>query len=951
MSWDWKELEKNNESESDSKDGLTYPADRTHDYPVKEPGSEASRHPSGLKRPSLSRSSLTPGKGSKRLKTSRDFSISDIRLVLNQTPMPTQPRKPVGGPFALDDDSDDDSDKTSAPPIRRSFPLGQPKIVPDATSTPTLQQCKAELLKKESERRRREALAKKKSADSISSTPVDTRRGFTLSQTVQRPLSGFGSGLQSKVPPVQKAKSPEVIDLDSEITTVSKGSAHSKILGEDEAHRNKDLFGEDPDDNRSGASAAQSAKRYDEAQQKAKLEALLAQSNEAAKKEERERNRERESRERARQAREQQLEAERAKKATDVRVQAEQRRVRQAEADAAQRARRIAAEELARANGLKLEADLEAEKHRKAEIAARRADRAAEEQKLAEKQPPKPSVLSEEQQRARDKRIRMVTERNRRLKEDDDGIKDVEEAVPDVEKLARPQPKSLSQQVREAKAATSIHDDDLRPPTRNRLGHVPASASLSNAFGSLAASSTPVNGLAGQVTGAKSIRSAISNKPERPLGQFKSCDANLMLWRDTEGKQFEEIIRLYKDLTGKQRSEDCIRRRFNQVKKAINLAKVPFDVVRESAKANEDAIAQLNAMIRTPEESSTQKSSASPSRTTPARRDSPIENRRPISSLISSSGPLRHIDTIQAAYADHEVVDRPTTGGKTIDSNFLWNMAENMAESYEQALNELDEQSDGESVIDPDNPEDYVHYTYTVHRKETFYEDLDSDDSDEEAAGWVPISDSFEDPAKANAAALLALLDIRGNGRAIADPLNTHMTWGTDQHGLAAHKLVNDKVGEVEVGIKRYLHKYPEKKLPASKKGWSEKVLYKVMERNVYTEKTTTTVQLEENDDLFGEPREEIREVERVVDKESQRPDLTSSLEQANHQAATYFASKAILQQANMSRTDRLRQDRVEELLGTLGEEELFHQQIEDDHGQKLMVWVEKATISGPRNI
>ncbi|KXT16643.1 hypothetical protein AC579_8048 [Pseudocercospora musae] len=443
----------------------------------------------------------------------------------------------------------------------------------------------------------------------------------------------------------------------------------------------------------------------------------------------------------------------------------------------------------------------------------------------------------------------------------------------------------------------------------------------------------------------------------RLSSEIAPLDAQLVRWRDT-GSEWSSIRESWHIATGVRPAVDTLKGRYEALKEIFQNTLIDDELLNDMVRGVPGAKEDVNGRIfKTPKP---------PFPRSPVRNDSAVEERplvlatrlprantdvaetRPVNGAAEQT---RRITNILDAYADHEEIERPTTGGKTIDASFLWYAAQNMAQGYEDACAQLDE-SDAESVIDPEEPQDYVYYTYVVHRQEIYNDDSDDDKGSDEEPEWEPVSRPYENLEKANKAVLANLTKIYAKRRPIADTHNLDMQTMTDENGMLSGSIVNPEVGEVNVAIKRYLHGYDaNKQLPQSKAHWIPKIYFRVMERTTVTEKTTENLPAEETDDLFGETCERVKVTEKTVEVERQRPDMTTSLEQANDWAAVYFAKTIVSQKANLNETDKLRQAKREKLLGLLDENELFQGSEFDDDGNKFEVWVEKATMSGPRNI
>ncbi|KXS94573.1 hypothetical protein AC578_7525 [Pseudocercospora eumusae] len=1090
---------------------------------------------------------------------------------------------------------------------RRAEALAKRGRAPESNGLP---QAKDEILK-ESERRRAEALAKRRQApenngsrqtlqdirtddgrlaearakrvqakESHASPPslLQTIRAETA-QRQKQPVSppslsrpALSSSKGSSQTLSATSEQDEIIFVGSKTTSRAREiAADSRDRKDASVQQDIDLFGEDLS---MIEDAARAPINFDDAAQKAKLDALFVESDQAAKHAEAERRREVERQDQAHLKRERQLEQERIKKAAEIKQRAEESRRKQSEVEAEEAARRSREKQLQDTLRLKREAETKATAQKKVAAEKREAERLAEEQKRAKEKPPKPSGLNDEQQRAREERIRKQQERNRKICTN---AEDFEIVVEDDEpETAQVQPKSLAQQAREAhqREAHSTSNTDVvvsvQSPTRST--NTPASLGRVTEVKAATSFDRPT----GQISGTKPPLPINVAKNGRSLGEVSFEDGKLLHWRDTDGKTFEDIARLYQTLTGKARPEDFLKRRTNLVRKALKVANVSWNLINELAKGNEDAKTQINALVdgnsayqqlkpqptttvsdqpagnrtshartsgnilpedaklleweaagenwtdivskfeqftgkvrsqntlrkrcrqvgkdiesagisgnlmallangdkaaqteintRCKEETSTESplpskvgsasgwkanSSRLPSEIAPldaqlvrwrdtgsewlsireswynatgvrpavdtlkaryealkevfqntliddellndmvlevpgAKEDvngrifrtpkppvpkSPVRNDSAVEAIpfvpatrvprantdVAETRPVngaaeqtRQITNILDAYADHEEIERPTTGGKTINASFLWDAAQKMAQGYEDACAQLDE-SDADSEIDPEDPQDYVYYTYVVHRQEIYNDDSDHDEGSDEEPEWEPVSTPYENLEKANEAVLANLTKIYSGRRPIADTHNLDLQTMTDENGMLSGSIVNPEVGKVNVAIKRYLHRYDaNKQLPQSKAHWIPKIYFRVMERRTVTEKTTENLPAEETDDLFGETSERVKVTEKTVEVERQRPNMTTSLEQANDWAAHYFAKTIVSQKANLNETDKLRQAKREELLGLLDENELFRGSELDDDGNKFEVWVEKATMSGPRNV
>ncbi|EME84767.1 uncharacterized protein MYCFIDRAFT_195732 [Pseudocercospora fijiensis CIRAD86] len=994
----------------------------------------------------------------------------------------------------MDDDSDDTSDGSPPAPLLQD-PL--PKPPADTISSETrkendLLQIREKILK-ESARRRAEALAQRRQAPESNGLPQnkqeiqresERRRAENVAKRrdASKSKANPPSPLQAiPAEAAQRQKRPVPLPpLSRPLSSSSKGNNQtlSATSGQDEIT----ILGSKTASRAPEILAETQPVPFDNAAQKAKLDALFVESDQAAKQAETDRRRELDRQDQAHLKRERQLEQERIKKAAEIKRRADDSRQKQAQVEAEEAARRAHEKQLQDALRRKHEAEAKVVAQKKAAAEKREAERRAEEQKRAKEQPPQHSVFSDEQQRARDERIRKQQERNRKMcTHADDSTIVVEDDEPHTTQL---QPGSLAQQAREARqmAALDTTHADVVDPVQLRSQSSLAQSSFGDVNGSKAATSfdRPMR----QIPGTKQSPVSGSTDFRRSLGEISFDDGKLLHWRDTDGKTFEDIARLYQTLTGKAQDEEFLKRRISLVKKALKLAKVSWNLTNELAKGNEDAKAQINSLVhgdsefRQPEPRPTPLAQPQPRgrdtshrraladilpedaklvawkaagddwtqiiskfeqftgklrsqdtlrkrcrqiekaiesarirgdlmerlangdkaaqteintlcaektgtsskvglapgwkantsrlppeiapldaqlvrwrdsgsewpsireswndatglrvavdtlkgryealkevfqntliddellndmvrgvpgakedvnkrifRATnpslprsPVRNDSAIEQ-RPLSrtnrmARSDSHGAetrpsnmaaeqFRSITSILDAYADHEEIERPTTGGKTIDANFLWHAAQNMALSYEEALEEADE-SETESEVDPDDPEDYVYYTYTLYRKDKYYtgesdEDEVEDDEDEveddedSDSQWIPVSAPFESLKKANAAVQAELLKVNPKRRPIVSLDNMNLTSGTDERGLKWAKFINDQVGEVEVAVHRTLLNYTDGKLPQSKVDWIPKHFYKVMERQTITEKSTSSVQRDPGDELFEE--------------------------------------------------------------------------------------------------
>ncbi|KAF7192690.1 hypothetical protein HII31_05962 [Pseudocercospora fuligena] len=440
--------------------------------------------------------------------------------------------------------------------------------------------------------------------------------------------------------------------------------------------------------------------------------------------------------------------------------------------------------------------------------------------------------------------------------------------------------------------------------------------------------------------------------------EIAPVDAQLVRWRDT-GSEWPSIRESWYDATGVRPAVDTLKGRYEALKEVFENTLVDDELLNKVVLgvpgAKEDVNGRIFGAPKPPlpkspvrNDSAVEERSLVPATRVP-RANTDVSETRPISAPAEQT---RRITNILDAYADHEEIERPTTGGKTINASFLWNAAQNMSQGYEDACAQLDE-SDAESEIDPEDPQDYVYYTYVVYRQEIYNDDSDYEEDSDGEPEWEPVSRPYEILEKANAAVMANLTKMYSKRQPIADTHNLNLQTCLDENGMLSGSIVNPQVGEVNVAIKRYLHKYDaNKQLPQSKAHWIPKIYFRVMERKTVTEEITETLPAETvEEELFEEPSQRIKITKKTVEIERQRPDMTTSLEQANDWAADYFAKTTVSQKANLNETDKLRQAKREKMLGLLDENELFRGEERDIDGDKFEVWVEKATMSGPRNI
>lgn len=405
---------------------------------------------------------------------------------------------------------------------------------------------------------------------------------------------------------------------------------------------------------------------------------------------------------------------------------------------------------------------------------------------------------------------------------------------------------------------------------------------------------------------------------------IRPIDAKLVSWRDSD-LEWSEVLVHYEEATGVLRSESTLRTRYREVKKELRDANVDPELIDLLAQGDSDAGEKIRRLVE-------------------RHRSQPIDVDREDTLVRAPTGTIRSLPTppssanasFQSQPESPAPVLRPTTGGKALNGEHMWMFQQHQAEVWQQS-----EEDDGISLIDPEDPEDYVYNVYRVLRREhTFQDELNGMLIDDQE--WIECSGEFEDIAEANQAAKDEAAITPIGGVKFLEGNYSSQSF-VNEHGCREIWIKNEEVGILQIVVHRTLRCYPDRILPESKAHWASKSYFVVYTRTETQSEATS----EEHDEALDE---KVITKTVTVTNDILRGSESYLLEQANERAAKQFAKLTTKSTGRLDRDDDNRREAVGLLLGELDEDQEFDKEGGEEGKGLVRVWVERISPTGPRN-
>ena len=431
---------------------------------------------------------------------------------------------------------------------------------------------------------------------------------------------------------------------------------------------------------------------------------------------------------------------------------------------------------------------------------------------------------------------------------------------------------------------------------------------------------------------------------QRNLGEILAQDIDLVKWRNT-GMKYKEIEQLFEKKYQQHKVENTFRSRYKQVKQAVEDKSISDALRGRVHEGSEEARQELNKILHGswPLPNATAPSNLPPSggkrltvkngpRTHPL--NSTSNEKQPSNVSPGPSFDSRNLPSSPAPETSQDQthqLERPHTGGKTMDEKAFKYYLEGLGEAWRQHA----EEEKARREPSPFTDDDYAPFAYQVQRRELSQEAIEAGEIIDDM-GWVACDQPFDALGEANKEAIKQIF--RGpEGRAPAvDPRDGFEHKIDINDGMAFHELRGKHGGLRHVQVIRFPRTLQRGVLPQSKDGWAVRTVFLVKQRTLKLPK----------DDMFGEVRERI--VETTVDYQ-----IYTDLDLANTAAIQKFVQMAFTPKSGHLTQRQIEiQEAEQQLTNELDEYGMFHENAKDDNGETVVdVWVEDAELVGPRNL
>ena len=574
----------------------------------------------------------------------------------------------------------------------------------------------------------------------------------------------------------------------------------------------------------------------------------------------------------------------------------------------------------------------------------------------------------------RDRRIKMMEERNTRLREAEEKeareSKEEQEGVLVLENHDRPDPRHGP--VHRRHSLDREQKRDSRAPTPSSPTTPKGPQSLSSAAGQALLARANVNGTnKSKPVPEKNSREYHYNHYGRQLSEILPEDIQLVHWRDN-GMRFQDVEVLFGKRFDSAKTVSTLRKRYKQVKEALKDAAVEHELLDSMLEGSREAAERVNRKVHGRRPIDLHVGSKEVERSAEGRgkndrgRAMASERQRdakghflPVAgesgggdvakpkATASGRSLIESFDssTTEATLAHEQLENRPQTGGKTMSAEVMKYYLESMAEAWEES-------HAAESISrepSPEREEDRRRFGFFVQRREITQGELDQGFELGDSYAWANCDDELEDVDAANAK---AAAESYCAPEAIETKIDLNRPFSnyceTLKHGCRFFKQAWEGAGEIEVRVVRGERYFRDGLQPQSKARWIGRTLYIINHRQVERAGYGG-----DDEDLFAEKKE--TDVTSLVGNS-----VYSSLEEANVDAIKHFVSIAfsptsghLTQRAIEVRAveDQLKAELEEAQMGK-EDEVVFWKEIESEDGKsRVEVWVAEIELKGPRNL
>lgn len=393
------------------------------------------------------------------------------------------------------------------------------------------------------------------------------------------------------------------------------------------------------------------------------------------------------------------------------------------------------------------------------------------------------------------------------------------------------EPKSVTQRVAQEKQVwkndmdKSANDNAVRTPVRKSQDT--ASPFFTNTPGR--------TGRVGQGGSSSSIRSvtSLAKSRDKRLLPLAPEDAKLIQWRDQEDLSFDKIATAYYLLTSKKLSEGTLRKRYTHVRQAVNEAKVPFSLMKLLADGDKNAEHQVNSIL----EAAFPELAIAKGQVKPLPVGGGPIKLPPLSQHTGDDSPLSQVTSfgLRSPKYDDDIVkprstlptlttpqERPTTGGKCPIA--VWELA--LRADLERGV----EESDEEAVFEPSHDDDLFNSfepeDYEDYGFQVQRREMSTEEAEEgfpiDNQEWIPCGDVYRNKEEANIAAVIEITTILPGCPYYADPKNSTLL-RVEVDGLQFCHVVHPVHGECQTRVAKVLQAPLARDQPPTRKDIREK--------------------------------------------------------------------------------------------------------------------------------